>query len=125
MAEHGTASHTGKTVRYIRSGMALDDAARLSAMVEQCTCDWHHDDDGMLVLRARLMPDEGARLVQAIRALEGSDTAVPLAARRASALAMVAEAACAEDGKPSVPEIVVNLRPGNASSEHVDDATAE
>ncbi len=125
VAEHGTASHMEKIVRHIRSGMALDDAARLRAMVEQCACDWYHDDDGMLVLRARLMPDEGARLVKAIRALEGSDTAVPLSARRASALAMVVEAACASDGMPSVPEIVVHLRAGRPASEHVEDASAE
>lgn len=127
VAEHGTASHMEKIVRYVRSGMALNDAARLRAMVEQCTCDWYHDDDGMLVLRARLMPDEGARLVKAIRSLEGNDTARPLASRRASALAMVAEAACAEEVKRSVPEIVVHLRAEraeDASGNHVDDVSA-
>lgn len=117
IAEYGTASHLEKTVRLVKRGLALDHASRLAAMVESCTCDWYYDDDGMLVLRARLMPDDGARLVKAIRSLEAGDAAVPLAARRASALAMVAEAACApSSGGLSVPEIVVHVQAGTDSS---------
>ena len=133
VAEYGTASHLEKTVRLVKRGLAVDDASRLAAMVERCTCDWYHDDDGMLVLHTRLMPDDGARLVKAIRTLESSDTSVPLAARRASALAMIAEAACAPNGGGvSVPEIVVHVQSGPASTDgmpsetsaHIEDAVA-
>jgi hypothetical protein len=133
VAEYGTASHLEKTVRLVKRGLAIDDASRLAAMVERCTCDWYHDDDGMLVLHARFMPDDGARLVKAIRTLESSDTSVPLAARRTSALAMVAEAACAPNGcGASVPEIVVHVQTVAASADaapsetsaHIEDAAA-
>ncbi len=125
VAEYGTASHLEKTVRLVKRGLAVDDASRLAAMVERCTCDWYHDDDGMLVLHARLMPDDGARLVKAIRTLESGDTSVPLATRRASALVMVAEAACTPNaGGVSVPEIVVHVQTGAASTDGLPSATA-
>ena len=66
IAEYGTASQMEKTVRLIKQGMAIEDPDRLRAMVERCECDWAHDEDGMLVFRARLMPDDGARLVKAL-----------------------------------------------------------
>jgi hypothetical protein len=43
VAEYGTASHLEKTVRLVKRGLAVDDASRLAAMVERCTCDWYHD----------------------------------------------------------------------------------
>ncbi len=117
IAVHGTASHMETIVRHVKRGLAVDEAARLQAMVERCTCDWYHDDDGMLVLHARLMPDAEARLVKAVRALEGTDASVPLAARRANALASVAEGALVADGKVVVPEIVVHVQARGVSAE--------
>ncbi len=138
VAEYGTASHLETMVGLVKRGLAVDDASRLAAMVENCTCDWYHDACffrhwGMLVLHARLLPDDGARLVAAVRTLEASDRSVPLAARRASALAMVAEAACAPNtGGVSVPEIVVHVQAAAASTDgapgetsaHIEDAVA-
>lgn len=127
IAEHGTASHMETIVRHVKRGLAVDEAARAVAMLERCTCDWYHDDDGMLVLHARLMPDAGARLINAVRALEAGDSSVPLAARRAQALATVAESAVAQDGKVVVPEIVVHMQVEGASGEAssvIEDATA-
>ena len=69
IARHGTAGHLERVVGYARRGLALDDPARLRALIEQSCCTWYYDDDGMLVLRARLMPDDGARLVQALEAM--------------------------------------------------------
>ena len=40
----------------------------MRAMLEKSYCDWYHHDDGMLVLKARLMPDDGARLIAALAA---------------------------------------------------------
>ena len=78
-------------------------------MVENTACDWYYDDDGMLVLRARLMPDDGARLVAALNAMQQHVRSVPVSARRARALAAVAEAAVGAEPKGSVPEIVVHV----------------
>ena len=110
IAEHGTAGYLERIVRYAKGGSALDDPQRLQAMVENIACDWYYDDDGMLVLRARLMPDDGARLVAALNAMQQHVPSVPVAARRAMALAAVAEAAVGAEPKGSVPEIVVHVR---------------
>ena len=107
---HGTAGHLERIVRYAKGGMAMDDPQRLQAMVENIACDWHYDDDGMLVLRARLMPDDGARLAAALNAMQQHVPSAPVAARRAMALAAVAEAAVGAEPKGAVPEIVVHVR---------------
>ena len=56
-------------MRYARQGLALDDPDRVQALLTKSGCDCYYDDDGMLVLRARLMPDDGARLVGALKAM--------------------------------------------------------
>jgi hypothetical protein len=60
----GTASHMETVVRAVRRRRtpAEDTAARRSMS-------WQWDDDGSLVLRARLTPDAGAALIAAIEAL--------------------------------------------------------
>ncbi len=110
IAEHGTAGHRERIARYAKWGLALDDPQRLQAMVENTAFDWYYDDDGMLVLRARLMPDDGARLVAALNAMQQHVPSVPVAARRVMALAAVAEATVGAEPKGSVPEIVVHVR---------------
>ena len=60
---------TRLVVRYARQGLALDDPDRVQALLTKSCCDWYYDDDGMLVLRARLMPDDGVRLVGAVEAM--------------------------------------------------------
>ena len=141
IAEHGTAGHLERIVRYAKGGLALDDRQRLQAVVENSACDWYYDDDGMLVLRARLMPDDGARLVSALNAMQQHVPSVPVFARRAMALAAVAEAAVGAEPKGAVPEIVVHVcapvaeidarrtgdaeHPGNDSAHRTVDASAE
>ena len=110
IAEHGTAGHLERIVRYAKRGMALDDPHRLQAMVENTACDWYYDVDDMLVLRARLMPDDGARLVVALNAMQQHGPSAPVSARRAMALAAIAEAAVGAEPKGSVPEIEVHVR---------------
>ncbi len=110
IAEHGTAGHLERIVRYAKGGLALDDPQRPQAMVENIACDWYYDDDSMLVRRASLMPDDGARLVTALNAMQQHVPSAPAAARRAMALAAVAEAAVGAEPKGAVPEIVVHVR---------------
>jgi hypothetical protein len=64
LALSGTASHVETLVRAVRRRHTppADTAARRSLT-------WHWDDDGSLILRARLTPDAGATLIAAIEAL--------------------------------------------------------
>lgn len=64
LALTGTASHVETVVRATRRSQNA--ASRATA---QRALSWHHDADGMLVLRGRIPPDEGALLVAAIDAL--------------------------------------------------------
>ncbi|WP_147258315.1 HNH endonuclease signature motif containing protein [Pseudonocardia hierapolitana] len=63
LARHGTASHVETVVRAVRRRHIppADHAVRRSLT-------WQWDEDGSLVLRARLTPDDGAALVAAIEA---------------------------------------------------------
>ena len=160
VAQHGTAGHLERIVRYARRGLAFDDPDRVRSLVAKSFCDWHYDDDGMLVLRARLMADDGAKLVAALESMRehvvgestlpsrdaqncNSLSALPVSARRAVALAAIAEAAagmvidpdrdCANGTSRSVPQIVVHIHslPSNGphgsaeSSVCVDDSGRE
>ena len=160
VAQHGTAGHLERIVRYARQGLAFDDPDRVRSLVTKSFCDWHYDDDGMLVLRARLMADDGAKLVAALESMRehvvgestlpshdardgNSLSALPVSARRAVALAAIAEAAagmvidpdrdCANGTSRSVPQIVVHIHslPSNGphgsaeSSVCVDDSGRE
>ncbi|TQM44302.1 HNH endonuclease signature motif containing protein [Pseudonocardia cypriaca] len=64
IALHGTASHVERVVRAVRRRHTPpeDLAARRSLT-------WHWDEDGSLILRARLTPDAGAALIATIDAL--------------------------------------------------------
>jgi hypothetical protein len=75
VALHGTASHVETVVRAVRRRHTPpeDLAARRSLS-------WQWDEDGSLILRARLTPDAGAALIAAIEALvpPGSPVAHPV-----------------------------------------------
>jgi hypothetical protein len=64
VALHGTASHVETVVQAVRRRHTppAHHAARRSLS-------WRWDDDGSLILRARLTPDQGATLIAAIEAL--------------------------------------------------------
>ncbi|WP_170225722.1 HNH endonuclease signature motif containing protein [Pseudonocardia cypriaca] len=69
VALSGTASHVETVVRAVRRRHTPpeDTAARRSLT-------WHWDEDGSLILRARLTPDDGAALIAAIEALAPPNT---------------------------------------------------
>jgi hypothetical protein len=103
LAMAGTTSHVERVVRAARQQSA--DPVVTTA---QRTLSWHWDHDGMLVLRGRLTPAEGAAVVAAIEACVEAPTgapssddptessaiadADPIAARRADALHTLAVA---------------------------------
>src|SRR5882757_9758183 len=103
IALHGTAYHVETTVRYFRRAQEAEELSREAHQQANRTVDYWYDNDGSLVLKARLPALAGALLV---KALEAAMTKVPTAtvnvelaeehrisyqARRADALALVAE----------------------------------
>jgi hypothetical protein len=103
IAHHGTAHHVETTVRYFRRA---EEAALLSREQQQQlsrSVHYWHDEDGSLVLKARLPALAGALLVKALEAAlptvqstevtssEVGEQRLSYAERRADALAAVAE----------------------------------
>ena len=105
IAKHGTAHHVEKLVAKYRYAKRLQDAA----LADEQHCDrelsHYYDHDGCLVIRARMPAEQGALIVKALEmamendfrdadhagvTAETSDRE-PIAARRADALAAIAE----------------------------------
>jgi hypothetical protein len=68
IAQHGTAAHVEQAVRAYRRVGRIEAAERANAAHERRSCRWHYDDDGMLVLEARLPAEAGAQVVEALAA---------------------------------------------------------
>jgi len=105
IAEHGTAQHVEKLVRAYRRCQDAEELSREARQQQSRSVSFRHDDDGSLVLNCRLPAEAGARLMKALElAVEElpKDPAgdvpagmlpqpVPFSARRADALALIAE----------------------------------
>ena len=103
IALHGTAYHVETTVRGFRWAMQAEDLSREARQQANRSLSYWYDSDGGLVLRARLPALAGAAFVKAIEAamdtVPATETSVALGeerqltyqARRADALAVVAE----------------------------------
>jgi hypothetical protein len=106
LARYATAAQVEKLVRAYRRVGRLEENARATAQQASRELTCYYDDDGSLVIRARLPPDEGAVVLQALNAamdaqqrdMESDDvTAVTsavedrFAQRRADALTTMAE----------------------------------
>ncbi len=100
IANHGTAWHMEKLVQKYRRAKRLQDAEAVSEQIRERYLDYHYDDDGCLVVKARIPADQGALIIKALeKALDDNvvagetspDEAEPIAARRADALATMAE----------------------------------
>ena len=104
IAEHGTASHVERLVRAYRRCQEAEELSR-EARQQQTRCvTIRYDDDGSLILSCRLPAEVGARIKKALElAVEELPVAapdvpagtppepVPFGARRADALALIAE----------------------------------
>ena len=103
IAAHGTASHVERLVRNyrrVKRSEALERDNQHHALRE---LNWTINDDGSYVLKARLSPEQGARIVQALQettaaireeqrdAAEDVFAQTPVAALRADALQRIAE----------------------------------
>jgi len=105
IAEHGTAQHVEKLVRAYRRCQDAEELSREARQQQNRCVSWRYDDDGSIVLNCRLPAEAGARLVKALElAVEElpkdspsdvpagtSSEPAPFSARRADALALVAE----------------------------------
>jgi len=102
IALHGTAHHVEKLVRCYRRVCESQELGREACQQARRELVFHHDDDGSLVIRARLPAEAGAVLLKALDAaaseLPGPDVSAetsverePASARRADALGAIAE----------------------------------
>ncbi len=105
IAEHGTAQHVEKLVRAYRRCQDAEELAREAQQQKTRCVSYRFDDDGSLILNCRLPAEAGAQLMKALElAVEElpkrsqsdvpagtSPQREPFSARRADALALVAE----------------------------------
>jgi len=106
----GTAQHVEKLVRAYRRVCQTEELAREARQQARRELTWYHDDDGSLVLKARLTAEAGAVLVKALElavesmpapqdvSAETSLPREPVSARRADALGLIAEGYLHDDG---------------------------
>ena len=105
IAHHGTAHHVEKLVAKFRTAQRLQDAEAANEQYRDREVTHYYDHDGCLVIKARLPAEQGALIVKALEmAMDKnfadadadvtavtSDEPLPIAARRADALAEIAE----------------------------------
>lgn len=109
IAHHGTAHHVEKLVQKYRRAKRLQDCEEINAQHAGRYVDHYYDADGCLVIKARLPAEQGALIVKAVEHALEHDTQPqneqreecddpearvsrePIGARRADALAEVAE----------------------------------
>ena len=103
IALHGTAHHVESIVRLYRRARQAEELSREAHQQTSRTVHYHYDDDGSLVLKARLPALGGAMLLKALEAameaVPATETGIKISgempvshdARRADALALVAE----------------------------------
>ena len=68
IALHGTANHVETTVRYFRRCLESQERSREELQHQNRSVQYHWDDDGSLVLRARLPAAAGAKVLKALEA---------------------------------------------------------
>ncbi|MGB4246183.1 MAG: DUF222 domain-containing protein, partial [Pseudohongiellaceae bacterium] len=69
VARHGTAQHVEQLVRKYRRASRFSDVQQVRNSYERRELSYHFDDDGMLVIRARLVAEEGATFVNVLNAM--------------------------------------------------------
>lgn len=103
IADHGTAAHVERLVRNYRKVKRNEALARDNQHHALREINWYIDDDGSYVLKGRLSPEQGARIMQALDNAMGTiheeqrnaeddvSAETPIAAKRADALARIAD----------------------------------
>jgi hypothetical protein len=100
IAEHGTAQHVEKFVRAYRRCQEAEELSREQRQQQNRRVSFRYDDDGSLILDCRLPAEAGAKIMKALDiavedvpagTLGDDEERVSFSARRADALALVAE----------------------------------
>ena len=103
VALHGTASHVEKLVRHYRHVLEVAELEREQRQYEKRSLYWRYDEDGSIVIKARLPAETGGLVIKSIEAAfkalplpEMDEKTYPVAnpdwaQRRADALVMLAE----------------------------------
>ena len=93
VARHGTANHVERLVSQYRRCQKLNHPDTANELYLAREVNYHYDDDGCLVMKARMPADMGEVIVKALEmAMDGEEpNHDPIAARRADALCEVAE----------------------------------
>ncbi len=115
IARHGTAAHLERLVSgYRRVARCEDETATANSQHAGRYLSYYYDEHGCLLISARLPPEQGAALIQAIECARETllkerkdvsaetsfeEPAEPFAAERADALGLLAESFQAEDSK--------------------------
>lgn len=68
IARHGTALHVEELVRKFRSVERTEERARADKQHESRELSWYYDDDGLLVIHARLPAEQGELVLKALEA---------------------------------------------------------
>jgi hypothetical protein len=68
IAHHGTAAHVERLVCNYRKVQRIAERQHANTLHEQRCVKFHHDDDGALILEARLPPEAGAIVLEALAA---------------------------------------------------------
>lgn len=118
IANHGTAHHVEKLVSQYRRAKRLQDIENANRQHDARSLSWQFDDDGSMVMNARLTPENGALVVKALQMAidrqfepestrdevrDGepditAETRQPIRVRRADALTEVAETYLGAEG---------------------------
>jgi len=69
VARHGTGAHMEKLVRLRARTMKLNDPDASQRAFESRSLDWHCNEDGTVVIRARLMADQAEAVIGAIQGI--------------------------------------------------------
>ena len=102
IAMHGTADHVEKTVRVFRRAKDAEELSKEAQQQAHRSAHYHYDEDGSLVLKARLPAEVGALVLKALQSAMdqapqpnppagASEQRPGWAARRADALGVLAE----------------------------------
>ena len=91
IAKHGTAHHVEKLVSKYRTASRFQDAQAADQQYRDRELSHYYDHDGYLVIKARLPAEQGAAIVKALEMAMETSEPEPIAARRADALAEIAE----------------------------------
>jgi hypothetical protein len=125
LCKHGTAHQVERIVCLYRRARKYEDRDFLIGQFARREVTWQYDDDGSVVIKAKLPPDQGEMVLKALeKAVDASGVSpnaappehAPIAQRRADALAEVAETYLINSENSGMTsdryQVVVHTRPG-------------